>query len=175
MQVRGVRAGIAGAADIADHVASHDALAVAHRNAGAALDLSWFPGEVIASRISGENRFVWAFGELVASKYKSKKIGVLSQSTILPQKLDDFAAFCLRRCHDLRRTAGMDAERLHQLGRGWLPGLPVGMTPADLLGADICMQLDECVRLPAESSGRADRIRRVQRIPALYELSVRTR
>jgi len=32
----------------------------------------------------------------------TKKIGVLSQSTILPQKLDDFAAFCLRRCHDLR-------------------------------------------------------------------------
>ena len=31
---------------------------------GARLDLSWFPGEVIASRISGENRFVWAFGEL---------------------------------------------------------------------------------------------------------------
>jgi 4-hydroxy-3-methylbut-2-enyl diphosphate reductase len=33
---------------------------------------------------------------------RTKKIGVLSQSTILPQKLDDFAAFCLRRCHDLR-------------------------------------------------------------------------
>ena len=32
----------------------------------------------------------------------TKKIGVLSQSTILPQTLDDFAAFCLRRCHDLR-------------------------------------------------------------------------
>ena len=36
---------------------------------GARLDLSWFPGEVIASRISGENRFVWAFGELVASSW----------------------------------------------------------------------------------------------------------
>ncbi|MDP9243988.1 MAG: 4-hydroxy-3-methylbut-2-enyl diphosphate reductase, partial [Chloroflexota bacterium] len=33
---------------------------------------------------------------------RTKKIGVLSQSTILPEKLDDFAAFCLRRCHDLR-------------------------------------------------------------------------
>ena len=32
----------------------------------------------------------------------TKKIGVLSQSTILPAKLDEFAAFCLRRCHDLR-------------------------------------------------------------------------
>jgi 4-hydroxy-3-methylbut-2-en-1-yl diphosphate reductase len=32
----------------------------------------------------------------------TKKIGVLSQSTILPSKLEDFAAFCLRRCHDLR-------------------------------------------------------------------------
>ncbi len=33
---------------------------------------------------------------------RTKKIGVLSQSTILPSKLEDFAAFCLRRCHDLR-------------------------------------------------------------------------
>jgi len=32
----------------------------------------------------------------------TKKIGVLSQSTILPYKLEEFAAFCLRRCHDLR-------------------------------------------------------------------------
>ncbi len=30
---------------------------------------SWFPGEVIASRISGENRFAWAVGELVASAW----------------------------------------------------------------------------------------------------------
>ncbi len=34
---------------------------------GGRLDLSWFPGEVIRSRISGENRFVWAAGELVAT------------------------------------------------------------------------------------------------------------
>jgi 4-hydroxy-3-methylbut-2-enyl diphosphate reductase len=33
---------------------------------------------------------------------RTKKIGVLSQSTILPTKLEEFAAFCLRRCHDLR-------------------------------------------------------------------------
>jgi 4-hydroxy-3-methylbut-2-enyl diphosphate reductase len=32
----------------------------------------------------------------------TKRIGVLSQSTILPHKLEEFAAFCLRRCHDLR-------------------------------------------------------------------------
>jgi 4-hydroxy-3-methylbut-2-enyl diphosphate reductase len=32
----------------------------------------------------------------------TKKLGVLSQSTILPYKLEEFAAFCLRRCHDLR-------------------------------------------------------------------------
>jgi 4-hydroxy-3-methylbut-2-enyl diphosphate reductase len=32
----------------------------------------------------------------------TKKLGVLSQSTILPFKLEEFAAFCLRRCHDLR-------------------------------------------------------------------------
>ncbi len=40
---------------------------------GARLDLSWFPGEVIASRISGENRFVWAFGELVASSWVARR------------------------------------------------------------------------------------------------------
>ncbi len=34
---------------------------------GMRLDLSWFPGEVIASRISGENRVVWAAGELFFS------------------------------------------------------------------------------------------------------------
>ena len=33
---------------------------------------------------------------------RTKKIGVLSQSTILPIKLEEFAAFCLRRAHDLR-------------------------------------------------------------------------
>jgi 4-hydroxy-3-methylbut-2-en-1-yl diphosphate reductase len=33
---------------------------------------------------------------------RTKKIGVLSQSTILPSKLEEFAAFCLRRAHDLR-------------------------------------------------------------------------
>jgi 4-hydroxy-3-methylbut-2-enyl diphosphate reductase len=33
---------------------------------------------------------------------RTKKLGVLSQSTILPTKLEEFAAFCLRRCHDLR-------------------------------------------------------------------------
>jgi 4-hydroxy-3-methylbut-2-enyl diphosphate reductase len=33
---------------------------------------------------------------------RTKKIGVLSQSTILPHKLEEFAAFCLRRCHDMR-------------------------------------------------------------------------
>ena len=32
----------------------------------------------------------------------TKKIGVLSQSTILPNKLEEFAVFCLRRCNDLR-------------------------------------------------------------------------
>src|SRR6476620_1468665 len=33
---------------------------------------------------------------------RTKKLGVLSQSTILPHKLEEFSAFCLRRCHDLR-------------------------------------------------------------------------
>ena len=54
---------------------------------GAALDLSWFPGEVIASRISGENRFVWAFGELVASSWMARRRGaqlVHSPATLSP-------------------------------------------------------------------------------------------
>jgi glycosyltransferase involved in cell wall biosynthesis len=38
-------------------------------------DTSWFPGEVIASRISGENRFIWAFGELVASSWTASRRG----------------------------------------------------------------------------------------------------
>ena len=33
---------------------------------------------------------------------RTKKLGVLSQSTILPSKLEEFAAFCLSRCHDMR-------------------------------------------------------------------------
>ena len=44
----------------------------------------------------------------------------------------------------------MHAERLHQLRRGWLPGLPVGMTPADLLTAERCLPDDppESPRIP---------------------------
>jgi glycosyltransferase involved in cell wall biosynthesis len=40
---------------------------------GARLDLSWFPGELIRSRLSGENRVVWAFGELVASSWHAHR------------------------------------------------------------------------------------------------------
>jgi hypothetical protein len=57
--------------------------------------------------------------------------------------------------HDLRRTAGLDAEQLHQLGRGWLPGLPVGMTPADLLGAEHCLP-DDPPESPHTPSAPAD-------------------
>ncbi|KRF07646.1 hypothetical protein ASG88_02125 [Nocardioides sp. Soil777] len=47
-------------------------VALASREGGR-LDLSWFPGEVVRSRISGENRFVWAFGELVASSVVARR------------------------------------------------------------------------------------------------------
>ena len=40
---------------------------------GGRLDLSWFPGEVIRSRISGENRFVWAAGELFATSWVARR------------------------------------------------------------------------------------------------------
>ena len=40
-----------------------------------ALDHAWFPGEIIASGISGENRFHWAYGELFAVARAAKKAG----------------------------------------------------------------------------------------------------
>ena len=40
---------------------------------GGAMDLSWFPGELVRSRISGENRVVWAYGELVASSWHAHR------------------------------------------------------------------------------------------------------
>lgn len=49
-----------------------DFVALASKEGGQ-LDLSWFPGEVVRSRISGENRFVWALGELVASSYVASR------------------------------------------------------------------------------------------------------
>jgi glycosyltransferase involved in cell wall biosynthesis len=54
---------------------------------GSRLDLSWFPGDVIRSRISGENRFVWAFGELFASSWIARRRGadlVHSPATLGP-------------------------------------------------------------------------------------------
>lgn len=54
---------------------------------GGRMDLSWFPGEVIRSRISGENRFVWAFGELVGSSWMARRLGadlVHSPATLGP-------------------------------------------------------------------------------------------
>ena len=49
-----------------------DFVALASRE-GSRLDLSWFPGEIIRSRISGENRLVWAFGELVSSSWFARR------------------------------------------------------------------------------------------------------
>ena len=40
---------------------------------GGGMDLSWFPGELVRSRISGENRVVWACGELVASSWHAQR------------------------------------------------------------------------------------------------------
>ena len=49
-----------------------DFVALASRE-GSRLDLDWFPGEVIRSRISGENRVVWACGELVSSSVHARR------------------------------------------------------------------------------------------------------
>lgn len=40
------------------------------------LDRSWFPGQTINSRISGENRFAWAYGELYSVARQARKLGV---------------------------------------------------------------------------------------------------
>lgn len=38
-------------------------------------DHSWFPGEVVASGVSGENRFSWAYGELFGVSRAAKRLG----------------------------------------------------------------------------------------------------
>ena len=43
---------------------------------GFRLDHSWFPGEVIDSGISGEHRFLWAWGELFAVSRWAKRLRV---------------------------------------------------------------------------------------------------
>lgn len=43
---------------------------------GYQLDRSWFPGEAIDSGISGENRFLWAYGELFAVARKARELKV---------------------------------------------------------------------------------------------------
>lgn len=42
----------------------------------AAADHSWFPGEVVDSGISGENRLTWAVGELFAASRAARRLGV---------------------------------------------------------------------------------------------------
>jgi glycosyltransferase involved in cell wall biosynthesis len=49
-------------------------IAVASREL-AKTDTSWFPGEVIDSGISGENRISWAWGELTAVNAHAKRLG----------------------------------------------------------------------------------------------------
>jgi glycosyltransferase involved in cell wall biosynthesis len=40
-----------------------------------AMDQSWFPGTIVDSGISGENRFTWAYGELFAVSRWAEKLG----------------------------------------------------------------------------------------------------
>lgn len=56
---------------------------------GAALDLSWFPGQIIESGISGENRFVWAWGELTQVAKSARKASadlIHAPATLGPRK-----------------------------------------------------------------------------------------
>lgn len=43
---------------------------------GYRLDRTWFPGDVVDSGVSGENRFIWAYGELFAVGRYAKRLGV---------------------------------------------------------------------------------------------------
>lgn len=54
-----------------------------------AKDHSWFPGEVVSSGYSGENRFVWAFGELIGVGRAAKRLGadlIHSPATLGPMR-----------------------------------------------------------------------------------------
>jgi glycosyltransferase involved in cell wall biosynthesis len=56
---------------------------------GYQLDHSWFPGRVVDSGISGENRFRWAFGELFGVSRWAKKLGadlIHCPATLGPRK-----------------------------------------------------------------------------------------
>ncbi|MGK9148840.1 glycosyltransferase family 4 protein [Plantibacter flavus] len=56
---------------------------------GYQLDRSWFPGEVVDTGISGENRFVWAFGELFQVARHAKRHGadlIHSPATLGPAR-----------------------------------------------------------------------------------------
>ncbi|HWM16678.1 MAG TPA: glycosyltransferase family 1 protein [Microbacterium sp.] len=56
---------------------------------GAGLDHSWFPGRIIESGISGENRFVWAWGELtqVAKAARRERADLVhSPATLGPRR-----------------------------------------------------------------------------------------
>jgi glycosyltransferase involved in cell wall biosynthesis len=56
---------------------------------GSRLDLSWFPGRIVESGISGENRFVWAWGELTQVARAAEEEGadlVHAPATLGPRK-----------------------------------------------------------------------------------------
>jgi len=58
---------------------------------GAALDLSWFPGRILESGISGENRFVWAWGELTQVARAARREAadlVHAPATLGPRRTD---------------------------------------------------------------------------------------
>ncbi len=53
------------------------------------LDHSWFPGEIVPSGISGENRFHWAYGELFAVARAARRHGadlIHSPATLGPRR-----------------------------------------------------------------------------------------
>src|SRR5918996_106050 len=75
----------------------------------------------------------------------TKKLGVLSQSTILPHKLEEFAAFCLRRCR--RHDRGRREELVEHEGAG-------GEVPAGVRGDHPCRRCGRAAGRVSRLAGR---------------------
>jgi glycosyltransferase involved in cell wall biosynthesis len=85
-------------------------------------DYSWFPGKVIDSRISGENRWTWAFGEMFMVSRAAKKVGadlIHSPATLGPWRSSMPAVYTM---HDMLyfRAPELMATPLYTEPMKWL-------------------------------------------------------
>jgi glycosyltransferase involved in cell wall biosynthesis len=85
-------------------------------------DYSWFPGKVIDSGISGENRWTWAFGELFMVSRAARKLGadlIHSPMTLGPWRSKAPAVYTM---HDMLyfRSPELMATPFYTLPMQWL-------------------------------------------------------